>query len=36
MNPLVAAEFEQNKIAVDEGVKDEPGKTDEKVDPINS
>jgi nucleoid DNA-binding protein len=34
MNPLVAAEFEQNKIAVDEGVKDESGKIDEKADPI--
>jgi nucleoid DNA-binding protein len=29
MNPLVSAEFEQNKIAVDEGAKDEKAKTDE-------
>jgi nucleoid DNA-binding protein/cell division protein FtsL len=34
MNPLVSAEFEQNKIAVDEGVKDLPGKVDEKVNPV--
>jgi nucleoid DNA-binding protein len=34
MNPLVAAEFEQNKMAVDAGIKDEPVKIAEKAEPI--
>jgi nucleoid DNA-binding protein len=31
MNPLVSAEFEQNKMAVDEVIKNEPLKTEENV-----
>jgi nucleoid DNA-binding protein len=34
MNPLVSAEFEQNKIAVDEGIKNEQGKKEENVIPV--
>ena len=33
MNPLVSAEFEQNKMAVDEGVKNEQAKTEENAGP---
>ena len=34
LNPLVSAEFEQNKKAVDEGVKIEQVKTEENVSPV--
>ena len=33
MNPLVSAEFEQNKLAVDQGIKDETEKTAQNVNP---
>ena len=36
MNPLVSAEFEQNKIAVDEGEKDGPGEIDENANPVTA
>jgi hypothetical protein len=35
MNPLVSAEFEQNKIAVDEGAKNEKAKSDEFINKVN-
>jgi nucleoid DNA-binding protein len=35
MNPLVTAEFENNKKAVDEGIKDESAKIEENVKPIS-
>jgi len=31
LNPLVSAEFEQNKMAIDEGMKIEQGKTEDKL-----
>jgi nucleoid DNA-binding protein len=34
MNPLVTVEFENNKKAVDEGIKDESAKTEEIVTPV--
>jgi nucleoid DNA-binding protein len=35
MNPLVTAELEQNKKAVDENIKDESSKTEENIKPIS-
>ncbi|MFA5818653.1 MAG: SPOR domain-containing protein [Bacteroidales bacterium] len=35
MNPLVAAEFEHNKKAVDEGIKDESANIEENIKPIS-
>ncbi|MDO9339726.1 MAG: hypothetical protein Q7T72_04270 [Bacteroidales bacterium] len=35
MNPLVTAEFEHNKKAVDEGIKDESAKIEENIKPIS-
>jgi len=36
MNPLVTAEFEHNKKAVDEGVKDESSRVEEKITPVSA
>jgi nucleoid DNA-binding protein len=35
MNPLVTAEFEHNKKAVDEGIINEPAKTEENIKPVS-
>ena len=35
MNPLVTAEFEHNKKALDEGIKDESSNTEESIKPIS-
>ena len=36
LNPLVTAEFEHNKKAVDEGVKDESARVEEKITPVSA